>query len=122
MTQMTLDGLPEFRTIVIDWPWDERGGCGRGTKYPTIRTLTELHRVVVESPAWRPAADAHLYVWQTVTHIEEPHFRRRRHGGASPGRRRRQLGAATPRFAGGAGGHPRGAPLRALRFRRILRS
>lgn len=72
MTQMTLDGLPEFRTIVIDWPWDERGGCGRGTKYPTIRTLTELHRVVVESPAWRPAADAHLYVWQTVTHIEEP--------------------------------------------------
>lgn len=64
--------LPLFRTIVIDVPWHEPGGCGRGTKYRTIRTVAEALYVILLSPAWRPAPDCHLYVWQTATHYEEP--------------------------------------------------
>src|SRR6185295_17620007 len=64
--------VPNFRTIVIDVPWPEPGGCGRGTKYLTIRNVAEAYRVIVDSPAWRPAEDCHLYLWQTALHYEEP--------------------------------------------------
>lgn len=64
--------VPEFRTIVIDVAWHEPGGCGRGTKYRTLRNLAEAYRVIVQSPAWNPAPDCHLYVWQTALHYEEP--------------------------------------------------
>lgn len=64
--------LPLFRTIVVDVPWHEPGGCGRGTKYRTVRTVAEALHVILLSPAWRPADDCHLYMWQTSTHYEEP--------------------------------------------------
>jgi N6-adenosine-specific RNA methylase IME4 len=70
---MTVLQVPEeFGTIVVDVPWREQGGCGRGTKYRTIRNVAEAAAVILRSPAWRPAATCHLYMWQTVDHYEEP--------------------------------------------------
>lgn len=59
---------PLFGTIVIDYPWREPGGCGRGTKYRTFKSVAEGLPVILGSPAWRPAPTCHLYVWKTVTH------------------------------------------------------
>lgn len=60
-----------YATIGADPPWNEVGGCGRGTgnHYPTIRSRADILRVMVTAPCWRPAEPAHLWLWTTTTSL-----------------------------------------------------
>jgi N6-adenosine-specific RNA methylase IME4 len=59
-----------FGTIVIDPPWPESGGGGRGAQehYPLLST-SAIAGVIEGSGVWTPAADCHLYLWATNTHL-----------------------------------------------------
>lgn len=60
-----------YKTVAADPPWNETGGCGRGTgnHYPTIRSKADILRVMVQAPCWRPAEPSHLWLWATTTSI-----------------------------------------------------
>ena len=62
-----------FACIQIDPPWHEPGGCDRGAddQYDTIRDPSEILRTIVTAPVWRPAEDAHLWLWTTVTSLKD---------------------------------------------------
>lgn len=68
--------MPKFSTILIDSPWPERGGGrikrGADRHYETINRYSELLRVIMQAPVWRPADDCHLYCW--VTDNYEPWY------------------------------------------------
>lgn len=71
---MTHDLLgPTFPCLVMDPPWPESGGGaikrGADRHYPLIKSVEEIHRVVVSAPIWAPAADAHLYCWVTNNYL-----------------------------------------------------
>jgi N6-adenosine-specific RNA methylase IME4 len=53
-----------FACNVIDPPWKEDGGGGRGAQnhYPTLST-SEIAKVILRCPLWRPALDAHIWCW-----------------------------------------------------------
>lgn len=57
-----------YACIQIDPPWPEKGGGGRGAQdqYDVIDHRADILRVIVTSPSWRPAADAHLWCWTTM--------------------------------------------------------
>jgi N6-adenosine-specific RNA methylase IME4 len=61
----------EYSCIAADPPWNETGGCGRGTgnHYPTIKSRADILRVMVTAPCWRPADVAHLWLWTTTTSL-----------------------------------------------------
>ena len=52
----------------MDPPWNERGGGkikrGADRHYPLMKAV-EMPRVIYQSGVWRPATDAHLYMWVT---------------------------------------------------------
>lgn len=58
----------EFGLISLDPPWNEAGGGkikrGADRHYPLLKTH-EMPRVILQSGVWRPADDAHLYMWAT---------------------------------------------------------
>lgn len=60
--------MTEFRTIMADPPWLERGGGkikrGADRHYPLLATR-DIPRVMMNAPLWNPALDAHLYLWAT---------------------------------------------------------
>lgn len=60
--------LMEYQCIVADPPWLERGGGkikrGADRHYPLLKT-PDIIRVMLQSEAWRPAENAHLYLWVT---------------------------------------------------------
>lgn len=58
--------MTTYACITLDPPWAEYGGGGRGAQrhYALLET-SEIARVILRSPAWRPAPDAHLWVWAT---------------------------------------------------------
>lgn len=60
-----------FAAIAADPPWHEPGGCGRGADdhYDTIKDRSDILRAMVTAPCWRPAANAHLYLWTTMTSL-----------------------------------------------------
>ena len=64
--------MKPFRTIVMDPPWPERGAgkCKRGADrhYPLIRA-DAMAPVILLSGVWRPARDAHLYMWVTNNYL-----------------------------------------------------
>lgn len=64
--------LGGFSTIAIDPPWPETGGGGKGAQaqYGVV-AVPDLPRVILQAPVWRPADDAHLYIWATNTHLLE---------------------------------------------------
>lgn len=64
---------PRFKTVYLDPPWPERGAgkCKRGADrhYSVISTRSELLRVIVQSGAWNPNPDAHMYLWSTDNYL-----------------------------------------------------
>ena len=57
-----------YRTIVIDPPWPERGGGGRGANvHYALLDTPEIADVILAAPEWSPAANCHLYLWATNT-------------------------------------------------------
>lgn len=70
---MIYNGEP-FRAIVCDPPWPERGGGrirrGANRHYDLLRAK-EIPGVMRDCPYWRPAEDAHLYLWATDNHLED---------------------------------------------------
>ena len=58
----------EYACTAMDPPWLERGAGkvkrGADRHYP-LMPVDEVLRVVLASGAWRPAKDAHLWVWVT---------------------------------------------------------
>jgi N6-adenosine-specific RNA methylase IME4 len=71
-TQLALDG-PEYRCLLMDPPWAERGAgqCVRGAQrhYPLMMP-PEILRTVLTSGSWRPAPSSHLWVWVTDNWLE----------------------------------------------------
>jgi len=72
-TQLALDG-PEYRCLLMDPPWLERGAGkvkrGADRHYP-LMPADEILRTILTSGSWRPAADAHLWVWVTDNFLED---------------------------------------------------
>lgn len=64
----------KFSTILMDPPWPERGGGkikrGADKHYPLITTQAEMLRVIVQASCWRPAENAHLFMWATDNYLE----------------------------------------------------
>lgn len=62
----------QYKCIVIDPPWEEYGGGGRGAQrhYP-LMGLSEITKVIIRSPQWKPAQDAHLFCWVTDNFLQE---------------------------------------------------
>jgi N6-adenosine-specific RNA methylase IME4 len=61
-----------YAAIMVDPPWAETGGGGRGANdhYDVMRTPAILE-TMLRAPCWRPAADAHLYLWATMQSLLE---------------------------------------------------
>jgi N6-adenosine-specific RNA methylase IME4 len=62
-----------FHCIEMDVPWPEYGGGGRGAQehYSLIKSVDDIHRVIVTSPLWLPATDCHLWMWYTDNFLED---------------------------------------------------
>lgn len=63
-----------YRTILIDAPWPERGGgqCKRGAdKHYKLMTPYEITRTILNCPVYKPAREAHLYLWSTNNFLPE---------------------------------------------------
>lgn len=58
-----------YSCIAADPPWNEQGGgkCKRGAQrhYALIKKREDILRVMVTAPCWRPADNAHLWLWVT---------------------------------------------------------
>lgn len=66
--------MSEFKTITADPPWPESGGgkCKRGAdRYYPLMSLRDIERTIRICPMFRPAADAHLYIWVTNNYLPE---------------------------------------------------
>jgi N6-adenosine-specific RNA methylase IME4 len=59
-----------YRCIVMDPPWAEYGGGGRGAQnhYALLKT-SDIARVILRSPAWHPAPSSHLWMWVTDNYL-----------------------------------------------------
>jgi len=60
---------PEYPCIAADPAWNETGGGkikrGADRHYPLIKKREDILRVMVTAPCWRPAKNAHLWLWVT---------------------------------------------------------
>jgi len=58
----------QYACIAADPPWAERGGGkikrGADRHYPLLST-PQIIQVMLSAPAWRPADNAHLWLWVT---------------------------------------------------------
>lgn len=73
-----LPGLePLWRAALVDPPWPEKGGGGRGAQehYQVVdargrRDVTDAMSTILRgSGRWLPYEDAHLYLWATTTYL-----------------------------------------------------
>ena len=66
--------MDEYKTILIDPPWNERGGGkivrGAQRHYPLLKTKA-MPSVIMESGVWRPADNCHLWCWTTANHLPD---------------------------------------------------
>lgn len=63
--------IPLFKSIVMDPPWKEPGGNGKGSndKYQTINHR-QMPTIIAQSPLWRPDLEGcSVWCWTTVTSI-----------------------------------------------------
>lgn len=67
------DALPlVFPTTTMDPPWLERGGGGRGANtHYDLMDKRDILGTVLGSGVWRPADDAHLYMWVTNNFLRD---------------------------------------------------
>jgi N6-adenosine-specific RNA methylase IME4 len=63
-----------YRCIVADPPWYEKGGSRGADKHYPLLPTAELPRVMLQSPAWRPAAACHLWLWVTANFLRDGLF------------------------------------------------
>ena len=64
--------MTEYRTILLDPPWPERGGgkIKRGAdRHYELLNVRDMPRVILTSGAFTPAENAHLYCWTTNNYI-----------------------------------------------------
>lgn len=70
--------MTDFRTFSIDVPWSEKGGGrikrGADRHYklldkPGCKTVPDALRVIQSCPLWRPAENAHLWLWVTDNYL-----------------------------------------------------
>jgi N6-adenosine-specific RNA methylase IME4 len=66
--------VPEmFTTLLLDPPWPENGGGkikrGADKHYSTIKKKEEILRVIMQSGVYRPADDAHMWMWVTNNYL-----------------------------------------------------
>jgi len=70
---MTGDPAPRFACLLMDPPWMERGGGkikrGADRHYPLVKTA-DLPGVIYGSGVFRPADNAHLWMWATANHLD----------------------------------------------------
>lgn len=74
VTLSLFDNGPAFPAIVMDPPWAERGGgkIKRGAdRHYQLADQDEIIRAVTKSPLFRPAANAHAWVWVTDNFLED---------------------------------------------------
>jgi len=79
MSQAHLFGEPPaddgFATILIDSPWEEKGGGGRGAQnHYHVMPLHDIIATIYRCPLWRPARNAHLWSWVTDNFLEDGLF------------------------------------------------
>lgn len=68
MTGNLFDDGPEYRCLLMDPPWMERGGgkIKRGAdRHYTLTDTPGILKAIRGSGMWRPAADSHLWCWFT---------------------------------------------------------
>lgn len=63
-----------YRCIAADPPWNEKGGSRGADKHYPLLPTSELPRVMMQSPLWRPAANAHLWLWVTANFLKDGIF------------------------------------------------
>lgn len=57
---------PLWRAAVVDYPWEEYGGGGRGAQnHYRLQRVEDGPRIIRGSGLWRPHENAHLYMWAT---------------------------------------------------------
>lgn len=65
--------MSSFSTVTLDPPWPERGGGkvkrGADRHYDVIKKKEDILRVVLQSGAWDPAPNAHMYMWATNNYL-----------------------------------------------------
>lgn len=63
-----------YSCILADPPWHESGGGrikrGADRHYPLLKT-PDILRVILDSGVFRPADNAHLYLWTTNNHLRD---------------------------------------------------
>ncbi len=61
-----------YRCILMDPPWNETGGGrikrGADRHYPLMKAR-DMPAAILGSGVWRPAKDAHLYMWVTNNYL-----------------------------------------------------
>lgn len=70
----TADETGGYRCIVADPPWQEKGGSRGADKHYSLLPTNEIPRVMMQSPLWRPAPSAHLWMWATANFLEDALF------------------------------------------------
>lgn len=60
-----------YTCIYHDPPWPEDGGGGRGAQnhYPTIKKREDILACILDSRVFRPADNAHMYMWVTNNYM-----------------------------------------------------
>lgn len=68
---MRNDPLRVYQTILLDPPWPERGGGGRGAQnhYPVITKKEDIEKEIIESGIFKPHDNAHMYMWVTNNYL-----------------------------------------------------
>lgn len=60
-----------YRCIAADPPWQEKGGSRGADKHYQLLSTPEILRVMVQSPLWQPAPNAHLWLWCTANFLKD---------------------------------------------------
>lgn len=62
--------MPLYRCLVMDPPWPELGGGGRGAQnhYNVLHT-SKMATTILRASKWNPAPDAHLWCWVTDNYL-----------------------------------------------------
>lgn len=63
-----------YRCIAADPPWQEKGGSRGADKHYPLLPTSEIPRVMMQSPLWRPAKNAHLWMWATANFLKDAIF------------------------------------------------
>ncbi len=65
--------MKKYKTVLLDCPWPEYGGGkikrGADRHYGLIKKPEDILRIILQSGTWRPADDAHCYMWVTNNYL-----------------------------------------------------